>query len=346
MERFAIWAGAILVPLILWELVETMIIPRTVMRPGRFTTLFYRTVGLFKVHVIHRLPHCGLKETLLAAFGPVSLLLLVSLWAFGITVGFAAIHWGVGTRFEGFSHHPSFNTYLYYSGTSLFTLGLGDLAPVTSPGRGLSVLESGLGLGLFAAVVSYLPTLYQAFSAREATIVRLENRCGGTIDGLALVSRYLKHGDVEGLASELRSFEEWTAQLLETTESYPMLAFYRSQHSDRSWVGALVAGLDACAVLRLPATPTWPPRLSDQAEVSYSMAKRALDTLSATLRRNVDPEARRRLDYGLAKRCLSLTGVVFDDDIANERALDGYVAEYEPQAIALARYLALELPEV
>ncbi len=332
-----------LVLLTLWEILETMIIPRTATRRFRPTAIYYRLLGAGKSRFVHPLRVLHVRESLLAAFGPLSVLILVVLWSTCIILGFAAMQWGLYVPLRGMSV-LTFYDYLYFSGTSFFTLGLGDLSPGSHLGRFFAVTQAGLGFGLLAAVIGYLPTLYQAFSARESFIVRIQYRCGGTIDGYALLGNFLRHGDVEGLALELRAFEEWTANLLEATESYPMLAFYRSQHSLRSWVGMLVAGLDACAALRIPCEPPWPPRLVCQAEASFSLGKRALETLAETFQRELNPADRRSLDFEKLQRCFGESVVCSCDAATNEAILWEIAAQYEPQAISLARFLALELP--
>jgi hypothetical protein len=343
LKLFAVFSGSFLVLLVLWEIFETMIVPRTAMRAWRPTATYYRFLGHLKSGMVHRITNVGLRETLLASFGPFSLLVLVVLWSAALIIAFALVHWGIGSHLRG-TKILDLDEYLYFSGTCFFTLGLGDLAPTQGAGRVLAVAEAGLGFGLLAAVIGYLPTLYQSFSDREAFVVRVQNRCGGVIDGFALVGHFLRHNDTEGLAMELRAFEEWAAEVVEATESYPMLALYRSQHSTRSWVGLLVAGMDACAALRLPAEPPWPPRLLSQAEASFSMGRRALDTVSTTLRREPKPSDRRSPDFEKLQRCLGESGVTVEQTQENEEALWELGAQYEPQAIGLARFLALELP--
>ncbi|RYG25481.1 two pore domain potassium channel family protein [bacterium] len=343
MKAFAVLGGTALVLLILWEILETMIVPRTAMHAWRPTASYYRLLGRIKSGVVHQISSLGIHESLLAAFGPVSLLLLVGLWSGTLILAFAAIQWGIGTHLEG-AKTTGFDEFVYFSGTCFFTLSLGDLSPAQGPGRTLSVVEAGLGFGLLAAVIGYLPTLYQSFSNREAFIVRLESRCGGVIDGLALIGHFLRHNDTEGLAQELRAFEVWSAELAETTESYPMLAFYRSQHSTRSWVGLLVAGMDACVALQLPAEPPWPPRLMNQAEASFRMGRRALDVVSATLRREPKPSDRRSPVFEKLQRCLGEAGIAVEENEANRQTMWELGAQFEPQAIGLARFLALELP--
>ncbi len=64
------------------------------------------------------------------------------------------------------------------SGTTLFTLGLGDVTSFSAAARWISMIEAAIGFGLIALVISYRPTLYQSFSPREVNISLLDARAG------------------------------------------------------------------------------------------------------------------------------------------------------------------------
>src|SRR5918996_6210365 len=85
---------------------------------------------------------------------------------------------GLGTQLNAPDGIMTFSTYLYMSGTTFFTLGLGDVTPLAPLGRGFVVVEAGVGFGFLAVVISYLPILYQAFSRREVSISLLDARAG------------------------------------------------------------------------------------------------------------------------------------------------------------------------
>src|SRR5262249_18382453 len=144
--------------------------------------------------------------------------------------------------------------YVYMSGETFFTLGFGDITPSTPLGRVLAVLESGLGFGFLGTVVGYLPTMYAAFAQRETEISLMDARAGSPPTASELLRRAAQGGDA-WCTEVLRTWERWCAQLLEAHISYPQLAYYRSQHSNQSWLGALTTILDSTALLlaRAPA---------------------------------------------------------------------------------------------
>ena len=167
--------GALIVAVILWEAFETVVLPRRVARRFRLTRLVYRsTWAPWKaVAGIFRRPKA--RETFLSFYGPLSLLILFAVWAACIITGFAVLYYSCRTQD---STHPTFETCLYLSGTTMFTLGLGDVIPHTWLERFFAVAESGLGFGFLALILSYLPVIYQAFSRREVNIVLLDARAG------------------------------------------------------------------------------------------------------------------------------------------------------------------------
>ena len=143
--------------------------------------------------------------------------------------------------------HVNFFVDLYMSGTTLFTLGIGDVTPQSPVGRIITVTESGIGLGFLALMISYLPVLSQAFSPREVSISLLDARAGSPPVRLGAaaaarerLARRSRRSSATGSAS--------SAQLLESHVSFPVLAYYRSQHDNQSWVAAMTAVLDTCAL--------------------------------------------------------------------------------------------------
>ena len=135
------------------------------------------------------------------------------------------------------------------SGTTIFTLGYGDVVPLDPVGRFLAVAEAGMGFGFLAVVIGYLPVLYQAFSRRETIISLLDVRAGSPPSGGALLVCAAESHDIEAIRRLLQDLEQWSAEVLESHLSFPVLSYYRSQHDNQSWLAALTAVLDACAFI-------------------------------------------------------------------------------------------------
>src|SRR6202007_3363827 len=137
--------------------------------------------------------------------------------------------------------------HLYLSGETFFTLGLGDVTPASSAGRVLVVIEAGIGFAFLALVIGYLPVLYQSFSRRELNITLLDARAGSPPSTEELLRGEWNHQ--AALTALLHEWEHWSAEVLESHLSYPVLSYYRSQHDNQSWLSALTTILDTCALL-------------------------------------------------------------------------------------------------
>jgi hypothetical protein len=211
--------------------------------------------------------------------------------------------------------------------------------------RALTVIECGLGFGFLAIIISYLPVLYQAFSRREVTISLLDARSGSPPTAGEFIKRVTHDGKIDVDDATLKEWERWCAELLESHISFPVLAFYRSQHANQSWLVALTSMLDSCSLLLtlLPATD------SHQAQLTFAMARHAaVDiTLVFGIRPPTTPEAiaRRRVLTQFNEFLGSIARQPSDFATLESRFFE-LRALYEPFLEALALHFMLSLPPV
>ena len=343
MHAWAAAAGLLLILLTLWDAFQTIILSRRVSRRLRPTRVFYRLLWTPWRAATKRIPPGNRRENILMVFGPLSLLCLIALWALGLIVSFALLHWGLGSQITGPDGISGFGVDLYMSGTTFFTLGLGDVTPRTSLARGLTVLESGMGFAFLALVIGYVPLISQAFSRREVSISMLDASAGSPPTAAELLRRRFpdEDGEIRGL---LRDWERWAAELLESHVSYPVLAYFRSQHDNQSWVAALTTILDVCSlvVTRIEDRPMPPARLT------FAMARHAVVDLCAVFRLEPTPPPVDRLppsEETRLERVIATVGVRFRTDEAAAAKFRTLRATYEPYVQALSTFLMMALPE-
>jgi len=185
----------------------------------------------------------------LGVFGPLSLIILLVIWAIGLIFGFALINYGLQTAIQSPHRAKDFITYFNLSGATFFPVGLADTYPMYAMGKFLGFIEGGIGFAFLAIIIGYLPVLYQGFSRREVSINLLDSHAGSPPNALYLLRQLSKNEIDEELKTQLQKWETWCAELLETHLSYPVLAYYRSQHDDQSWVMALTMILDATTLV-------------------------------------------------------------------------------------------------
>jgi hypothetical protein len=335
--------GLVLIIVVLWDVFETIVLPRRVTRRFRLTRFFYRSVWSPWSMIARRVHRSKKRETFLSIFGPLSLLILLGLWAVTLVFGFALLHWAFGSHIYTSNGPAGFFTDLYYSGTTIFTLGLGDITPLDSAARTMTVIEAGLGLGLLALVIGYFPVLYQAFSRREVNISMLDARAGTPPTAAELLRRYQEGQSLESLDQFLRDWEVWAADLMESHLSYPVLCFFRSQHDNQSWLAALNTVLDTCSLVMvgIDGIPKW------QAQLTFKMARHAVVDISQIFNTSpVKHDGARLSKNDLATLHLTLleTGVALRDEEGDEETFEELRAMYEPYTNVLSRYLMMPLP--
>lgn len=333
-------AGAIIVALILWETFETIVLPRRVARRFRFTRFVYRGIWLPWKALARRFKKAKSRETFLSYFGPLSLLILFAVWAGVIVCGFALIYYSNANQD---TTHPAFETCLYFSGTTMFTLGIGDVVPHTTFERIMVVCEGGLGLGFLALILSYLPVIYQAFSRREVSIVLLDARAGSPPTAAEMLRRHA--GSTYGPEMErvLRDWERASADILESHVSYPAVAYFRSQHTNESWLAAVTAILDTCALLMANIDHC----ASRQARLTFAMCRHTVVDLAQLFGEAPVQYAPDRLpapEFERLRGVLLKAGFPFVDDEHARDKLAKLRAMYEPFVLTLARYLYMEVP--
>ena len=335
-------AGTALFVIVLWDVFETIVLPRRVTRRVRLTRLFYRACWSPWSAICRIVRNGKRRETLLSVFGPLSILVLLTVWAVALLTAFAMVHWAIGSRIAS-SGPTGFFSDLYYSGTTFFTLGLGDVTPVGRAARAVTVIEASMGIGLLALVIGYLPVLYQAFSRREVHISMLDARAGTPPTAVELLRRHQEARSLESLHQLLRDWEGWAADLMESHLSYPVLCFFRSQHNNQSWLASLSTVLDTCSLVMvgIDGLPKW------QAQLTFKMARHAIVDIAQIF--NTSPlkhDARRLPNEDLARlrSILSDSGVMMSSEPGDDGTLLDLRAMYEPYVEVLSRYLMMPLP--
>ena len=218
------------------------------------------------------------------------------------------------------------------------------MAPIQPFARLLSVIETANGFGLFAIVISYLPVLYQSFSRREASISLLDARAGSPSSAVELIRRHSADGTRSDLKALLSEWERWSAELLESHLSYPVLCFFRSQHDNQSWLRALTTVLDTCALVMvgLKDGEAW------QARMTFAITRHAVVDIAQVLKRKPSsgPACENRLtetEFERVKKLLADNRLELEGDDRMKR-LRELREMYEPYVFALSDQLLMPLP--
>jgi hypothetical protein len=344
----AIIFGCIIIGVVLLDAFETVVLPRRVTRHFKLTAWFYRRTWIPWKKIAGHIQTPVRQQSFLGYFGPLSLIWLLAFWAATLIFGFALLQFGIGGH-EQLSREPiTFGRIIYHSGQTFFTLGYGDILPTSSLARALSVVEAGMGFAFLGVVIGYLPVVYGSFSRREIQISMLDARAGSPPTATELLVRLA--GSSENPAIEqivldevLRDWERWAGELLESGLSYPVLSFFRSQHSNQSWLGTLLTMLDVTSLLITGIEGIHP----GQARLTFAMARHAAVDLAQVVNARYDPQSPDRLtdaQFDTLQETLVAAGLKLRNGDEARQKLAKLRSMYEPYLHSTAKNLMVALP--
>jgi Ion channel len=344
----AVIGGIAIIWVVLLDAFETVVLPRRVLRNFKITAYFYRRTWIPWRKIAGGIKSTSRQQNFLGYFGPLSLILLLGIWASGLILGFALIQFGIGGH-EQLNQEPlTFGKIVYHSGETFFTLGYGDIVPTSRAARALSVFEAGMGFAFLGVVIGYIPVVYSSFSRREIQISMLDARAGSPPSAAELLVRLAGRTEEPGvnqrvLDEVLRDWERWAAELLESQISYPVLTFFRSQHSNQSWLGALTTMLDVTSLVLTGIEGVHP----GQAKLTFAMARHAAVDLAQVVNAKMDPLVRERMpeeEFSGLREALDAAGLKLRSDDYGRAKLAKLRSMYEPYVHAIGRNLMLTLP--
>jgi hypothetical protein len=344
----AIMAGVAILWMVLLDAFETVVLPRRVLRNFKLTAYFYRRTWIPWRKIAQHIKKPSRQQNFLGYFGPLSLILLLGFWAAGLIFGFALIQFGIGGHEQLNGERLNFGKIIYHSGETFFTLGYGDIVPTSAPARALSVFEAGMGFAFLGVVIGYIPVVYSSFSRREIQISMLDARAGSPPSASELLVRLAGRSEDPGVSQSvldevLRDWERWSAELLESQISYPVLTFFRSQHSNQSWVAALTTMLDVCSLVLTGIEGVQP----GQAKLTFAMARHAAVDLAQVVNARYDVTAPERLtdtEFEDLRSALEAAGLRLRTDEYGHQKLAKLRSMYEPYVHSTARNLMMTLP--
>jgi hypothetical protein len=344
----AIVASCVIIGVVLLDAFETVVLPRRVTRHFKLTAWFLRRTWIPWKWTAGRIRTPSHQQSFLGYFGPLSLLLLLGFWAAGLIFGFALLQFGAG-KHEQLGNEPiTFGRIAYQSGETFFTLGYGDIVPTSGLSRALSVVEAGMGFAFLGVVIGYLPVVYGAFSRREIQISMLDARAGSpptAAEFLVRLAGKMENPGIDQIVFDevLRDWEHWLAELLESQLSYPVLSFFRSQHSNQSWLGALMTMLDVTSLVIVGIEGIHP----GQAKLTFAMARHAAVDLAQVVNARYDPNAPERLtdaDFNDLEAALAAAGLNLRNTEEARQKLTKLRSMYEPYLYATGKNLMMTLP--
>jgi hypothetical protein len=332
-------AGLIVLGLVLWDVFQGVVVPRPT--PGRLRNARYVIPPTWRTwrNVVVRVRTGHARDALLGLKAPGAAILLLLMWLALLIVGYGLIFYALRGDLRPSPASPL--EALYFAGTSVLTIGYGDIVPVGGVARVAVVAAATTGLGLVALVITFLYSLFGSYQRREIAVVTLSARAKSPPSAITLLETYAKLGMVSELPDLLRHWEEWIAEVLDTHVSYPLLGYFRSSHDNVSWISSLGAVLDAAVLVRT--TIVGVPR--GQAIITTRVGAHLVEDISNNLRLGTDGAAVDEDQFAQAYERLARAGYELESQHDAWRAFARARASYAGRLQALADYWATPATE-
>lgn len=178
------------------------------------------------------------RRRVMALAGPLMMVATFAVWVLSFTFGLALVvcpFLGSSYLVEPALGAPGFLDALYYSGSTVSTLGYGDITPTTVPFELLAVMASLSGFSMLTGIVAYLLEVLGSLHSRVRLALRVGEDTDGRHDGPAVLAEWLADEEVDDVRQRL---EKWADLLRDTQDEmhrFPLVSLcYRSRdpHQD------------------------------------------------------------------------------------------------------------------
>jgi hypothetical protein len=240
--------GIFLVVLVLYDVFHTIVVPRTSPINFRIAPFLARRMlwpAFLKVGNLPALREW--RDDVLGIYAPVAFAVLLLVWLFIMILGYGLILYGARSDLRPVI--VDFADAFYFAGSSVLTIGFGDIVAFGPRTRLLVLLAAVSGVAFMALQVSYLFTLQSLVQQREQVVNTVISRTGTPASGLVILLRYKELGIMSSLGNSFIAWEGWIANILESHRAYPILLYFRSTNKTESWISTLGAMLDASTII-------------------------------------------------------------------------------------------------
>jgi hypothetical protein len=331
--------GVVVIATTLNDVFQVVVMPRATGRRYRISFYVWRAMWYVWPKMAWRLYSADddRREDFLAVFAPLMLISMLGMWVALLIIGFGFVLWGM--RGGIVPPHQTFGSILYFAGTSLLTIGFGDVVGRSGLPRLVSVLAALAGLSFLSIMTAFLFASFGSFQLRETFVVTVAARAGTPPSGvnlLAIAGYSMTYDDLPALMIDA---QRWAAAVMESHLAYPMLAYFRSSHDDQSWIGTLGTLLDAATLLMT----TIDGVRDGQARIFYNVGRHATRDLSRYFRVEIGDETVgiERAEFEHACDRLAAAGYKVKERDESWHRFANLRSTYAPQLGAMASFFEI-----
>jgi Ion channel len=339
LNALSIAVGLAVIALTMSDVFQSVVMPRATGRRFRISFYVWRVMWHVWPRLARRVYRADgdRQEEFLAIFAPFMLTAMIGIWVALLIFGFGALLWGM--RGGIWPAHLGFGTTLYFAGTSLLTIGFGDIVGRGVAPRLVSVLAALAGLSFLSILTAFLFAIFGSFQQRETFVVTIAARAGSPPSGVNLLAIAGYSLTAEDLSPLMIDAQRWAAAVMESHLAYPMLAFFRSSHDDQSWIGTLGTLLDAATLLMTTVAGV----RDGQARIFYNVGRHATRDLSKYFGVGIAEEAVgiERAEFDHACDRLAAAGYALRDRDEAWQRFANLRTSYAPHLNLLARFFEI-----
>jgi hypothetical protein len=327
-------AGLVLIALVAWDIFETIVVPRPA--PGRFRIARHIVGPAWRAWRggSARIRSGLRRDALLGLFAPGAAILLLAVWLTLLVLGYGLVLYAL--RGELQPEPSSIAEAAYFAGTSVLTLGFGDVIASGGMARLVVLTAAASGLGVVALVITFLFSLFGSYQRREVLVVSLSARAKSPPSAIALLETYARLDLVDELPALFAEWERWIAEVLDSHVAYPLLGYFRSSHDNVSWISSLGALLDAAALTLT--TIHGVPR--GRAEITKRIGAHLVEDITNILGLAGDGSGVDEREFGEVYRRLEAAGYELEPELGAWRSFERARSTYAGRLEALAEYWA------
>jgi hypothetical protein len=338
MDLVLFLAGLVLLGIVLWDIFQSIVVPRPTpgrLRLGRYlippTWRLWRAIGT-------RARNAQATDWFLGLYAPGAAILLFVVWLAIIIVADGLMLFAL--RAEVTPQLGTFFDALYFAGTSVLTLGFGEIVATGGLSRVVVIVAAVTGLGVVALVITFVFSLFANYQRREVLVVTLTARAKAPPSAVTLLETHARLDMVGELPDLFREWERWAAEVLDSHVAYPLLAYFRSSHDNISWISALGAVLDSAALV--VTTIQEVPR--GQAEMMLRVGAHLVEDISNFIAQPGDGSAVDEVGFAIVHEHLERAGYKLEPRDRAWRAFERVRRTYAGRLEALASYWATPAP--
>lgn len=246
-DGIEIGVGSLLLAATFYDLFQSVVLPRPAVGRVRLSPTLVRYLWMAWQPVAAQPRRLQTREGLLAAFGPLMVVVLLLIWGFALITGYALVLHGLRDQLR--PTPGTFGTTLFFSVGNMLSFGVDGMEPTGNAARVLVGFEAATGFALFALVISLLFALFNAFQRRETAVVALDAIAGAPPSGVQMLENCARYHMPEQVATTFLEWRTWTVEVLESHLAYPLLLYFRSSHDNEAWPNSFGAVMDAAALV-------------------------------------------------------------------------------------------------